>query len=379
MNKPPFLGDEIPSPQGVERAASVYRIDPAKLNGADVINDAEFVRKVKSVDEFTAEYTPINYTIDGILPVSSIYGVTGKRGSSKTALLTAVSLAVLTGNKDIIGFDVENGRVAYIILENPTDFRMKLATTLYVHSINQKDISRQFVILDMRLPHAEIIDQLARDADKNGPLQLACYDTYQAGFAGAQFNDNTDALKHTQDIRQLTSLPGKPSVLVGCHPVKNATKDNLEPYGGGATMNELDGNLTLWNDNGRIELGWNKVRGPEFETQYFRIEKLGCPNILDNKGRTPLLPIIRPISLETVEQDKRREGDTDFAMLQAIHEDPFGSQRKWADAIGISQQAISKKLQVLQGKRLVEEGTDKHWRLTPKGRREVSGSRDSEG
>ena len=58
-----------------------------------------FVRKIKSVDEFTSEYSPINYTIDGALPVSSIYGVTGKRGSAKTALLTAVSLAVLTGQK----------------------------------------------------------------------------------------------------------------------------------------------------------------------------------------------------------------------------------------------------------------------------------------
>ncbi len=112
----------------------------AKTNGNGQCGP--FVRKLKSVDEFTSEYSPINYTIDGALPVSSIYGVTGRRGWAKTALLTAVSLAVLTGNKDIIGFDVEKGRVAYVILENPTDFRMKLATALYVHGINPKDISK---------------------------------------------------------------------------------------------------------------------------------------------------------------------------------------------------------------------------------------------
>jgi AAA domain len=140
-----------------------------------------FIRKVKSVDEFTDEYQPISYTIDGMLPSSSIYGTTGKRGSAKTSFLTGVSLAVLTGKKDILDLEVERGRVGYIILENPTDFRMKLATTLYVHSVNPKDLSKQFVILDMKLPHNEIIDQLTRDADENGPLQLVCYDTYQAG------------------------------------------------------------------------------------------------------------------------------------------------------------------------------------------------------
>ena len=141
-------------------------------------------------------------------------------------------------------------------------------------------------------------------------------------------------------------------------------------------MNELDGNLTLWNDNGRIELGWNKVRGPEFDVRYFRIEKLGCPDILDNKGRTPLLPVIRPTSAEDIEQQKNREGATDLALLQAIYDDQFGSQRKWADAIGISQPAVFKKLKVLQAKKLVEEGANNRWHLTTRGKREVESSRD---
>jgi hypothetical protein len=291
--------------------------------------------------------------------------VTGRRGSAKTGHLTAVSLAVLTGNKNIIGFDVEKGRVAYVILENPTDFRMKLATALYVHGINPKDISKQFVILDMKLPHNEIIEQLNIDAEENGPLELVCYDTYQAGFAGAQFNDNADALKHTQELRRLTDLPGKPSALVACHPVKNATRDNLEP---------------IWrrfhNERTRRQFDVVKVRGPEFSTRYFRIEKLGCPDILDNKGRTPLLPILRLISTEDIEQQKHREGDTDLALLQAIYDDAFGSQRKWADAIGISHQAIGKKLKVLQAKKLVEEGANNRWHLTTRGKREVESSRD---
>jgi hypothetical protein len=330
----------------------------------------EVLSKLKSVDEFTSEYKPLSYTIDGMLPSSSIYGVTGKRGSAKTAFLSAVSLAVVTGKREILNLDVERGRVAYIILENPTDFRMKLAATLYVHSVDPKDLKRQFVILDMRLPHNEIIDQLTRDADKDGPLQLICYDTYQAGFAGAQFNDNADALKHTQDLRRLTELPGKPSTLAACHPVKNASRDNLEPYGGGATMNELDGNFTLWNDNGRIELGWNKVRGPEFDTRYFRIEKLGCPDILDNKGRTPLLPILRPMSDQTVEQGQKSDADTSIALLRAMLAEPGGTQADWAAAIGRSKGRVNAWLQKLKTMKLVAEGLGK-WRVTQKGMKEI--------
>jgi hypothetical protein len=33
-------------------------------------------------------------------------------------------------------------------------------------------------------------------------------------------------------------------VVVNCHPVKNATADNLLPAGGGTFLNEVDGNLT---------------------------------------------------------------------------------------------------------------------------------------
>jgi hypothetical protein len=38
-------------------------------------------------------------------------------------------------------------------------------------------------------------------------------------------------------------LPGNPTVLVACHPTKNATDDNMLPRGGGSFLNEVDGNL----------------------------------------------------------------------------------------------------------------------------------------
>jgi RecA-family ATPase len=218
--------------------------------------------RVKGIATFIAEYRPISYTLDGILPGGSVYGLTAKRGAGKTSLLTGISLAVGTGRSDILGLEVEKGRVAYIILENPTDFRMKLSVTAFALGIDVEALEDTITVLDARLPHEQVMALLQIDAAAKGPFQLVCYDTFQAGFTGAEFNDNAATLKHTANIRQFTTLPGTPSVLVACHPVKNPSRDNLEPYGGGSTMNELDGNLTLWNEGGTIELGWNKVRAP---------------------------------------------------------------------------------------------------------------------
>ena len=141
------------------------------------------------------------------------------------------------------------------------------------------------------------------------PFQLVCFDTFQAGFAVANagaFNDNEAVLKYVQRLRPLTALPGLPSVLVAFHPNKNALEAELIPYGGGATYGEIDGNLTLWKD-ASIKFHWNRVRGPEFEPKYFRIEKLSCPDIVDKQRRQILLPVLRPCSEVDVEKKRPRK------------------------------------------------------------------------
>jgi hypothetical protein len=68
-------------------------------------------------------------------------------------------------------------------------------------------------------------------------------------------------------LRLLTSCEGNPAVLVLCHPVKSAAKDNLLPRGGGAFLNEVDANLTLWAEvQGETStLHWQgKIRGADF-------------------------------------------------------------------------------------------------------------------
>src|SRR5205807_1979369 len=77
------------------------------------------IRRGKRAADFLREYKPISYSIDGILPSSSVYALTGKKSSAKTAFLQGVALSVISGKPEICGFDIEHGRVAYIIFENP--------------------------------------------------------------------------------------------------------------------------------------------------------------------------------------------------------------------------------------------------------------------
>jgi hypothetical protein len=326
------------------------------------------------IAEFLARYEPISYTIDGLLPGGAIYGVTAKRGAGKTAFLTSTALAVATGRSDrsdILGLDVEKGRVAYIILENPTDFLMKLSVTAFARGIDVQSLNEKIRIIDMRRPHEAIMSALRNDADRLGPFQLVCYDTFQAGFAGANFNDNNDTLKHAADLRTFTTLPGKPSVLVACHPVKNATRDNLEPYGGGSTMNEFDGNLTLWSAGGVIELHHNKVRGPEFEPMHFRIDKLGSPDILDNKGRQPQLPILFRMSEDEVERREKVAEDNQTKILKALAVSPGASIRELEKATDVSKSSVERQLKRLAIDKLVAQIGGK-WMLTKAGMKAAS-------
>jgi hypothetical protein len=115
--------------------------------------------------------------------------------------------------------------------------------------IGWEKLTLRLAVIQGRDTPEQIFDGLKLDAEANGSFQHVNIDTLQAGFSAAgagKFNDNESILAYVMRLRPLTELPGEPSVLMLCHPTKDATEDNLVPYGGGATVNEIDGNLTLW-------------------------------------------------------------------------------------------------------------------------------------
>ena len=199
-------------------------------------------------------------------------------------------------------------------------------------------------------------------------------DTLQALFDGDDLNHNVQAGEFMRRWRPLTQLSGKPAVVIAAHPVKNATLENLIPYGGGAILNEIDGNLTLSLGAGATELHWQgKLRGLEFDPVKFRFEALTSPDVKDVKGREVQLPVLRPIDEADVDQQEKEAIDRTIALLTAIRDEPGASLGALATATSIPKSSVDRTLKSsakpASGK-LVKKTLDK-WTLTPAGREAI--------
>lgn len=326
--------------------------------------------RLKTAAQFAAEYEPLSYTIAPFLRSASLYTLTARTGAGKTALNVIAALAVATGRADIVGREVHQGRVAYLACENPDDIRMRFKIAAFLLSIDLDEIAEGIVILDRRERPEDVCAALAWEAER-GAFALVIVDTLAAFFDGDDINNAVQGGQFMRRLRPLTQISGKPSVLVSAHPVKSASEDNLVPYGSGAILNEVDGNLTLWKraDSGALSLHWQgKLRGLDFDPAMFRLEICGSPDILDDKGRQVELPTMRPATVVDAEERERVENDTGRALLRAMLENPSGTQRDWGETISRTPSIVNRKLQQLRRDKLAAVSLGK-WSVTAAGRK----------
>ena len=324
----------------------------------------------KTARDFCAAYEPLSYAVEPIIRSSSLYSITAKTGSGKTALAIIMALAVATGRPDILGCEVARGRVAYVAAENPDDLRMRIMVASYQLNIDLDELSDGLVILEYRVKPEELVSRLKALAE-SPPFSLVIIDTLAAFFDGSDVNDNVQAGDFMRRLRPITQIPGKPSLIVAAHPVKNASDDNLVPYGGGAILNEVDGNLTLSSKNGLVSLHWQgKLRGLEFKPRYFRTEIASSPDVIDAKGREVLLPVFMPAAEEDAE--RREEADTNIklALLKAMIAKPDAPLREWGEMIGRAKSNVHAALGSLAKERLAEKILNR-WSPTEKGKKHV--------
>jgi putative DNA primase/helicase len=119
-------------------------------NGPDARAPKKPPSRVIGAGTFMRSYASISYTIDGILSSGYLYGLTAKPSTGKTAWKIAATLAVAMNRRDILGLNVESGRVAYVTIENPVDFKMKLAANCFAHNIAYDEIEPRVAIVDGR-------------------------------------------------------------------------------------------------------------------------------------------------------------------------------------------------------------------------------------
>jgi hypothetical protein len=332
-------------------------------------------RLIHTSKEFVEGFVPPDYFLEGVLQRRFIYSLTGKTGSGKTAIMLLISALAATG-KDLKERELEHGRILYLAGENPDDIRMRWLAMSDHMGFDVKDIEVNFVI--GRGPgFSDAIDMITEEVEALDGVAMIIVDTSVAFFEGADENSNTEALAHALRLRGLTELAGGPCVIVNCHPVKNASDDNLLPRGGGSFLNEMDGNLTAVKiDDTTVRLHWQgKFRGPEFDPIMFGLEKVTTDLIKDSKGR--LIPTIIAKALSDSEARERRESlhSNEDMVLAAMLDDESASIADIAKACGWAYKGgtpdkskVQRALKGLEGKKLIEKLHDSYV-LTAKGKK----------
>jgi hypothetical protein len=121
-----------------------------------------------------------------------------------------------------------------------------------------------------------------------------------------------------------------------CHPTKGASRSNLLPRGGGAFVNELDGNLVLWSPSqGEVtELHWcGKIRGPDFSPLGYRLRTVPT-GLTDEKDRPEKTIVAEPMSEEAIADHTKQALANEDVVLRALRNQPGRSLAQIAREAG---------------------------------------------
>lgn len=296
-------------------------------------NKASAYPGIVSSGELVRGFVPPDYLWDGIAQKGFLYSLTAASGTGKTALLLLTTALTALG-MPLDGREVRQGRVVYFAGENPDDVTMRWIAMAHHMPFDVEKIDVHFIKGTFSIP--AMFAKIEADVRALGGADMVVIDTSAAYFQGQEENSNTELGRHARELRMLTTLPGRPSVMVACHPTKNATTENLLPRGGGAFVAEVDGNLVcVKTGDGGVKLHWQgKHRGPDFEPVMFELKTVTAPWLKDSRGRD--IPTVMAATMSSGEvrakaQTARRDEDD---VLLEIDRDGSQSLSGMAERLG---------------------------------------------
>lgn len=325
--------------------------------------------RLQSAAEFTKDFVAPEYIVDGVIQRGRLYTLTAPTGSGKTAVMLYASVAIADG-MEFYDREVEAGDVIFMAGENPDDVRARMIGTMEHHGIDPAKCRVHFIPGTFSI-RADM-EKIKEAASKLPNLVLIVIDTFAAYFDGDDENSNAQSLDFARVARHLTMFPSKPAVVMPAHPVKNATRGNLAPKGGSSLVNEVDGNLTLWNDNGIVSLHWQvKFRGPEFEPLSFELQRHMSDLIVDSKGRQMPTILAKPMMQVRAIQIAKENMSIEDKLLLSIADAPELSLAERAVTVGVKHKVqIARMLEKLSGQKLIRKFRT-NWELTKEGDRAV--------
>ena len=283
---------------------------------------------IQSTAEFISNFVPPDYLIYGLIQRRFIYSMTGPTGEGKTSVALLIALLVDRGQA-LNGREIERGKVLFLAGENPDDVKMRWIKFLDHWGLKEADVNVWFIPGSFVISDKEMRARIVEANKTHGPFDLIAVDTSAAFFEGDDENVNPQMLAHAKMLRGLIDLVGdNPCVIVTSHPVKNWSRENMIPRGGGAFLNEMDGNLTCMKVEGTMitELHWGgKFRGPEFNAIPFRLEVGTCGKLKDAKGRDVWTVIAHQVSVQERDAAEDAAEKNKAKLLAAMEKMPGAS------------------------------------------------------
>jgi AAA domain len=181
--------------------------------------------------EFVAGYVPPDYLIDGLLQRRYVYSLTSPTGGGKTSVALRIALHVALG-LPLGNREVEQGPVLMFAGENPDDVRSRWILLCEKMGVDPDTVNVVFMPFTLDLSERKIREQIDAEAAEHGPFSLLIVDTSAAYYSGDDENDNVALGNHARMLRTFVNLPGGPTILVTCHPIKTPNMENLLPRGG---------------------------------------------------------------------------------------------------------------------------------------------------
>lgn len=230
---------------------------------------------------FSEGWKPAEYLVDGLIQRGYCYSLTSPTGHGKTAVIMLMAACIGTG-RPFAGAVTRTGKVGYFAAENPNDVQARWIGMQEHMGFDDAGVWFCAETIDLKTSHK----QIAAEAEAAGGFDLIVVDTSQAFFLGDDENSNSQMVNHAKAMRRLTQLPGNPCVIILTHPVKNPSRDNLLPRGGGGFLAEVDGNMVLWNDGGNLMFHHQgKFRGAGFAPINFSLRPVNPARLKDAAGR----------------------------------------------------------------------------------------------
>lgn len=353
---------EHPVPARVSRGTVPSSEGDKKRSDAPLLVDA---------CDWLAASTPPVYVVEGIIQRGHLCALTAVTNHGKTAVGLALAVCVATGKK-FAGKDIQQGKVLILCGENPDGFRTRLLATLEAMGLERGDVAGLITVLPLALRIGEYAEQIVQEARaQGGEYALVLVDTSVSYFTGDNEDDNLQARNHAWHLRALVELPGHPAVIANCHPTKSADRDSLLPRGGGAFLNEIDVNLTVWAEGESATLHWHrKKRGPDFDPIPFEFHG---KTIEEHGVRVPTVVAVH-ITEQRADEIRSQRSQEEDRLLHALLHSPNESFPGLAIHCGWNGDKAKSKVSRVMGRLKDDQLVKKHrgrWVLSPTGKLEA--------